>query len=101
MGVEVPHFAQAFTIGEDGAAVVEQDSTADKAACVYRVAACLQKYREDLPEFGIPQLLRKALPPDLAALEDAISAWEPRATLTVTEQVEALNAALTIEIDVT
>jgi hypothetical protein len=99
--VEVPHFAALFAIGRNGAAVVEQDSEDDKAACVYRVAVCPQGFREDLPDFGIPQLARKAVPLNLDALQATIELWEPRADLTVSQQIEALNEAVEIDIEVT
>ncbi len=99
--VEVPHFSALFTIGRGGAEVVEQDSTDDKAACVYRTAVCPQGFRQDLPAFGIPQLLRKTVPLNLDALQSAIELWEPRADLTVSQQVEALNEAVEIDIEVT
>jgi hypothetical protein len=100
MSVEVPHFAQSFSIGRDGAAVVEQDSDEDKAACVYRIAVCPQGFREDLPGFGRPQLPFERLPLDLAALEAAVLLWEPRADLTVAEQLDALNEAVTVDVEV-
>lgn len=100
MGVEVPHFAQPFSISATGAAVVEQDSAADVAACVYRVAVCPQGYREELPSFGIPQLARTPLPLNLPALESAITFWEPRADLAAAEQLEAASEAVGIELEV-
>jgi phage baseplate assembly protein W len=97
---DAPHFAQNFTIGREGAAVVEQDSPDDIAACVYRIAVCPQGFRDDRPAFGRPQLPFKPVPLDLAALEAAITFWEPRADLTATQQIEAVTGGVAVEIDV-
>jgi hypothetical protein len=100
MADETPyHFSQTFTIGAKGAAVVEQDSPEDMAACVYRIAVCQQGYRDDLPAFGIPQVAYQALPLDLSGVEEAISRWEPRARENIEEHMEAL-AGVQVDIEV-
>jgi hypothetical protein len=93
MSVEVPHFSAQFSIGRDGAQVVEQDSPEDIAACVFRVAVCPIGFREDEPVFGVPELAWEAVPIDLSGWETAIRSWEPRAELETSEQAEAMKAA--------
>lgn len=85
------HFSANFTIARSGAKTVEQDTPEDVAACVYRIALCPEGYREDLPEFGVPELAFQTVPLDLATYDDALKFWEPRATLESIEEAQALS----------
>jgi phage baseplate assembly protein W len=97
----VPHLAVPFTITKQGVETVEQDSVEEIAGCVYNICVCPQGFRGDQPSFGRPPVEFGSVPLNLAPLEAAIEEWEPRADLTITDQAEAMNAALrdvTIEV---
>lgn len=94
MAAEAPvHFAAQFELRRQGAVIVTQDSPEDVAACVYRTGVCPEGFREDLPAFGVSELAFQTVPLDLASYADAITFWEPRATLETGEEAEALNQA--------
>jgi phage baseplate assembly protein W len=72
-------------------AVVEQDSVDDVAGCVEVVLRTRVGDRDELPEFGIPDLTFLELPLDLDDLVDMVSLWEPRAELLIEEAPQVLN----------
>jgi len=90
---EPVHFSSEFTLTRKGAVTVEQGAPEDIAACVYRTAVCPEGFREDLPAFGVPELAFQTVPLDLDSYADALTFWEPRATLETAEEAEALNQA--------
>lgn len=85
------HFSAQFTLRKGGAVTVEQDTNEDIAACVYRVAVCPEGFREDLPEFGVPELAFQTVPLDLLTYQDSLSHWEPRADPETVEEAQALT----------
>jgi hypothetical protein len=80
------HLASPFTIGKHGAKTNEQGSPADTLASAVNVCQCPEGFREDLPQFGRPELLFNTVPLPLSDLADAIALWEPEAPQTVVEE---------------
>jgi hypothetical protein len=92
-GVFTPHFSSQFTFDAKGrSVVVEQDSEGDLIARAKNVAVCPQGFREDNPDFGIPQLLFRNVPLDVSAVQNEIARWADL-SLSVTES-EGVEAAL-------
>lgn len=94
MAIALPHFSNHFEIHRHGPVVVEQDTSEDIAACVYRICVCTEGFREDQPEFGISEPVFTTVPLELEGLVGSIERWEPRAELEVSEQAEAASQAL-------
>jgi hypothetical protein len=86
VGETPEHLAVPFTITKTGAKTNEQGSPADILASAVNVCQCPEGFREDLPQFGRPELLFNAIPLPLSDLSDAIAAWEPEASQTVVEE---------------
>jgi len=78
---DVPHFDVPFRIVKGQAAVNEQGSPEDLAACVFAVCASEPGQFFDLPDFGFPDLFGSQLPVDPSALASIIEGQEPRARL--------------------
>ncbi len=91
--ITTPHLAYPFTLTADGAAVVEQDTPEEVFACVRAIVACPIGFRDDLPRFGIPDPLFKNAPLNTDAYESAITEWEPRARVDVTDTADASDPA--------
>lgn len=86
--VIAPHFDLPFRFGgKNGAAViVEQDSPEEILNGIRIIIAYPIGSREDLPEFGIPDVLFLTKPEDIVSkLADAIARWEPRAQAFIAE----------------
>lgn len=94
MSVNLPQLDAPFAINRNGPAVVEQGSVGEIAANVYNIAVCPQGYRDELPEYGLPQLTRTSVPIDLERIKDAILQYEPEADLELSEVVDALQNGL-------
>lgn len=60
-------------------ATVEQDSVDDVLQCVRVVLGTPQGTRDELPEFGLPDLTFSEGGADVAVIEETLSEWEPRA----------------------
>jgi hypothetical protein len=85
--IETPvHLAVPFTITKTGAKTNEQGSPPDILASAVNVCECPEGFREDLPQFGRPELLFNTVPLPLSALADAITLWEPDASEVVVEE---------------
>jgi hypothetical protein len=91
--MDAPHFAAPFSITRNGAVVVEQDSQANIQANIYNIAVCPKGFRDDLPDFGIPDPTFHTMPLDLSGIEEALHKYEPEADLTVAQHREGLAAA--------
>lgn len=92
--VENPHWSVPFRLGGlNGAAFVnEQDSDADVVDCIKTIVAFPIGWREDLPDFGIVDLLFRQSNLSIASqLWSAISRWEPRAETTVQAHIDTVN----------
>jgi hypothetical protein len=97
------HFGSPFAFNTEGAAnVVIQATPPNILANTFNVCVCPEGFREDLPEFGIPQLEFQTVPLQLTGLEEAVNRWEPRANPQLTERAAALTTqaerTLTMEV---
>lgn len=100
--MQAPHFALPFRVVGGRAAVNEQDSIDDVAACVRAVLLTHPGERDALPEFGTPDLTFAQLPVDADAIADAVEAWEPRARVLAEDDPDALtDAALRARLTIT
>lgn len=95
MAIEAPHFSYPYAIGRAGSAVCEQDSPADLVARASNVAVCTIGFREDDPDFGIPELLFKSVPLDGSGVQEAIAQWA-ELDVSASEHAEALQTATRI-----
>lgn len=77
--VALPHPTAPFTIGRDGTRVAEQGSEENIISNIYNVAVCTIGFRDDQPEYGVPDQSFTLLDPE--ALQHAIERWEPAANL--------------------
>jgi hypothetical protein len=94
-----PHFALPFQLGKNGAAVNEQDTIEDIATCVVAIVSTHVGWRDEEPEFGIPELTFRRIPVGAAEVLDMIAGQEPRAIMVVEElpdQVDKLMSTITV-----
>jgi hypothetical protein len=84
--IETPRFDLPFRIGQQGAAVVEQDTLDDVANCVVVVLSCPRGWREEAPNFGVPDFAFKRQPIGTEQINSLVSSQEPRAVLVVNER---------------
>lgn len=91
-----PHFDLPFRFLANGTtAVVEQDSYPDVANCVEVIVRTPYGFRNDSPEFGIPDsLLFNNQPVLTAEFEEIIANQEPRAVLVFTEQPDLVDSLI-------
>jgi hypothetical protein len=73
--------------------VVEQDSARDLVARAKNVAVCPIGFREDNPEFGVPETLFQTIPLNTTGVRQAIVKWA-ELNLTISEHGEALQTAV-------
>lgn len=103
MTVTIPHFDLPFRFGTAGgnAAVVQQDSVQDVRNCVETVVRTEAGNREFVPNFGIADPTFSVQPLDTTALEQQVTANEPRAQTTFTsvvDEIDAMVADITVEV---
>lgn len=98
----VPHLASPFSFNAKGIAhTVEQDSPEDHRTRAYNVVVCPIGFRDDLPEYGIPELLFSRVPLDTEALKTAIERWAEIEEVSATEAEEIFQSAdrkVTVEV---
>jgi hypothetical protein len=95
------HLAVPFAIGKHGARTNEQGSQADILASAVNVVQCPEGFREDLPQFGRPELLFNVTPLPLADLAAAVGLWERDATPVVVEEaVGRVRSERNVEVEV-
>lgn len=94
--VKTPHFKLPFQFGgiQGGAMCNEQDESADVIDCIKTIMIFPLGFRDDLPDFGTPDLVFKMV--SAAPIVDRIDAilkdWEPRSvTLTSEDRSELDN----------
>jgi len=103
--VDAPTFAFPFTFNAKGEAlVVQQGTVEDVASCAANIAVCPIGFRTDAPDFGAPDPSFATLPLDTGALADAITRWEPRASVDITADAAAddrqWEQAVTVDVEV-
>ena len=87
--MESEHLAAQFKFNSAGhVETVTQETPECTAARVYHVAVCPIGFREDNPEFGVPEVAFQQVPLSTVGFESAILQWEPEATLEIIEEVE-------------
>lgn len=101
---DVPHIALPIRFAAGAVVTVQQDTTAEIANCVAAIVSFPIGYREDQPEFGIPDPEFELRPLNTAEIEEIIETYEPRAALTITEApynaTDPLAAEVQIAVDV-
>jgi hypothetical protein len=81
-----PHFALPFNLSSLGALQNEQDTIEDISTCVVAIMSTHLGWRDEVPEFGIPDLAFRKVPIGAADIYDMIGQQEPRAILVVEER---------------
>lgn len=90
-----PHFSWPFQRGADGrVGVVEQDTLEHVDSCCQLIVRCPVGFRLERPEFGWAFPEFQTIPIDLGPLEDALTRFEPRATPTISQYADAVEAAV-------
>jgi phage baseplate assembly protein W len=92
--VNVAHFGLPFRYEDGRAAVNEQGSPEDIAACVEAVLRTEPGERIERPDFGLPDPTFSSLPLDLGDLIAAVSRWEPRARVLAEQYPDLLDEAV-------
>ena len=95
--VRNPHFQLPMRFGgiNGGAYMNEQDSGEDIVDCVKAIIAFPVETREDMPEFGIPDLLFQNYSPLVVAqVRAAIEQWEARAVFDVDSDFNLTDPAI-------
>jgi|SRR5580704_10868691 hypothetical protein len=100
--MEPVDLASPFTFDAKGeAAIVTQGTPPSRLSGAYNVCVCPEGFRDDLPEFGIPQMEFQTIPLGLKQLEEAILRWEPEASPELVESaLEASQSSRLISIEV-
>lgn len=96
-----PHFDLPFRFSPTSAVCVEQDSFNDVANCVEVIVSTPQGFRDDSPDFGLPELEFANQPLHIDEISAIINAQEPRAEILTRERTDLLDpliAHLTIEV---
>lgn len=81
----VPHLALPLRIVGDRFVNVQQDTLDEVAAAVAVITAFPLGYRVERPDFGVAPMELLPTPLPTLDIEQACEAFEPRATVTVTE----------------
>lgn len=88
------HFATPFRFGPDGkAAVNEQDSSEDVAACVDTILRYRTGQRDTAPSFGIDDPVFEQAPVNGGAIIASIEEQEPRARAALYDVEDAFDRA--------
>ncbi len=91
--LEQPHIDSPFRFGPQGESppTNDQDSPQEIEDAVENILRYKIGFREDLPEFGIPDFSFKQAPISLGPIVDAILKYEPRAASLVTSDTTRLE----------
>lgn len=86
--IDTPQLAYPFEITSSGAVrEVEQDTLDEIAMSIEIILRYPLGYRDELPDFGIPELAFRESTEDISSmLADYVSRWETRAAAFVEEQ---------------
>ncbi|HEU5046075.1 MAG TPA: hypothetical protein VFT75_18290 [Nocardioidaceae bacterium] len=89
--VLVPHLAWPLRLGVGNTfATVEQDSDDDIMQGVLVLLSTPLGRQIELPDYGMPDQTF-SVTPDLDAAADAVAAWQPRATIDTSVQVDTFD----------
>lgn len=87
--VGVPHFKVPFQFGglNGGALMNEQDTSEDVSDCVKTFLAYPVEFRDDLPDFGTPDMVFRMVTttPIIDRIAGLLKDWEPRADILTDE----------------
>ena len=75
----IPHLSLPLRLVDGQFATVEQDTVEDILQCVRVVLTTPEGFREELPDFGLPDQTFLQGGADTAVIEETIAEWEPRA----------------------
>jgi len=81
----VSHLAWPLRYSRNGYAAVQQDTVAELSVNVAVICSFPLDFRDEAPEFGIPDPDFQQRPLDLTSLYAAVDAYEPRARVNVHE----------------
>lgn len=89
---DVPHLGLPLRIVGDRYVSVQQDTLDELVANVAVITSFPLGFRVERPDFGVVEMELDARPLAVLDVEQAVEAWEPRASVRVTEQpVNALD----------
>jgi phage baseplate assembly protein W len=92
---DVPHFDLPFRFGSDGhAAVVEQDTFEEIRNCVVAIVRTVVGQREEMPEFGVPDLTFELQPLHIEKITEAILRDEPRASVLLEQHPDLIEKTI-------
>jgi phage baseplate assembly protein W len=96
----VPHLALPLQVIGPSYATVQQDTVDELATTVGVVCAFPLGSRLERPEFGVQAPALQDEPLDLADVERAVTTWEPRASISVTERPgpDALSSVIQVSV---
>lgn len=94
----VPKLRVPLEMGATGFRTVEQDSLDDVAQCVYAVMATERGSRIEDPDFGITDPTFEQGGMDVGEALLQIGTWEPRANVTIEQDIVDLTDAVTVEV---
>ena len=101
---DVPHIGIPIQVLGGRFATVQQDTNDEVAACVSVIVSFPVGSREEAPEFGVPDPAFQTRPLDIAAVEEAVEEYEPRAAIEVSETPydphDPLSSGIRIEVSV-
>lgn len=94
----IPRLRVPLEMGATGFRVVEQDGLDDVAQCVYAVMATERGSRIEEPDFGItdPTFEMNGMDEGEALLQ--IGTWEPRAGVTIGQDIVDLADSVVVEV---
>jgi hypothetical protein len=91
---DLPHLDLPFRFVNGELACVDQDSVDDYENQVMAVVLCPVGFRDELPEFGIPEPEFGRIPLDTTGIQAAIDEWVPNSHVDITQQHDAIQEAV-------
>jgi phage baseplate assembly protein W len=99
---DVPHLALPLRVVGGAYQAVQQDTLDEVTTCVACIVGFPLGYRDDRPDFGVRDHALSDRPLDTLDIEQAVEAYEPRATVHVAERPydarDPLAARLRVEV---
>ena len=95
----IPRLQLPIRVDRQGFRWVEQDTLAEVETCVAAIVHFPIGFRQEAPDFGVPEYEFEQMPVDLSAIEEAVAAFESRADIEVYQEVDQ-NGTAQVVIDV-
>lgn len=92
--IKNPHFALPFRLVATGALVNEQDTIDDISTCVTTIMLTHLGWRDEVPDFGVPDYAFRKTPIGAADIYDMAGSQEPRAIMIVEERPGIADALI-------